>query len=162
MKPFDLGAALWGEPVVTRDGRRVLQVVHLSQAHESCRVVAVVESEESIFPYQEDGRYLTSDNTSRTDLLMPPRTFTLGGIEVPLPEREAPPVGTRYYVPDVTCGRLNTTSHEWASYSEDWHEDWHRLRSGLVHLVNGSAAAHAEAMVRENIQRVAGDRKWEG
>lgn len=41
MKPFDLQKALAGDPVVTRDGRKVTEVVHMKTARENESIVFV-------------------------------------------------------------------------------------------------------------------------
>lgn len=75
MKPFDLSAALRGEPVVTRDGRKVLQVLHVDKISATySRVVAVIEN--NIYAYSEEGKYINASE-SIYDLFMAPGTKKL-------------------------------------------------------------------------------------
>lgn len=43
MKPFNLKDALDGKPVVTRNGLKVIRIIHLPEAEESTQVLAVLE-----------------------------------------------------------------------------------------------------------------------
>lgn len=54
-RPFDLEAAMRGEPIVTRDGRQARFIAHVPEAAQSGRVVAMIEGCELPFLYYEDG-----------------------------------------------------------------------------------------------------------
>jgi hypothetical protein len=45
MKPFNLERALAGEPVVTRDGKKVVEIIHLSSMRNERNVLAVFEND---------------------------------------------------------------------------------------------------------------------
>lgn len=69
MKPFNLERALAGDPVVTRDGRKVLQVVHFPQMRLEKRVMALIEGNGIPGGYNENGR-LFKEDTSDADMFM--------------------------------------------------------------------------------------------
>lgn len=73
MKPFDLEAALRGDPVVTRDGRPVTQVTEFEGLGEFC-VAAVMNGSLAIF--KRDGHYCFRGD-SLYDLFMAPKKVTL-------------------------------------------------------------------------------------
>lgn len=130
MKPFNLEAALKGDPVVTVGGEKVLRIAYLPEADENYRLVAVIEGNSGVWLYSE------------ANLRMAERTFMLGGIEVPLPETEAPEVGTRYYLPNLRVCRGYDTS-TWGNLPE---EHW-RLKESMVHLTPEAASTHAKALI---------------
>ena len=74
MKPFDLQKALAGEPVVTRDGRKVQRVAHLPEIKYPWSVVAVIEGE--MYTYNETGRCY-ADTIASADLFMAPTKRTV-------------------------------------------------------------------------------------
>lgn len=55
MKPFDLQAALRGEPVIDNDGNKYIQIVHLDKAHISRFRVKAVKEDGTIFGFNEKG-----------------------------------------------------------------------------------------------------------
>ena len=71
-----------------------------------------------------------------------PRTITIAGIEVPEPMREAPPVGTRYFVTNPG-GYVFATANDW----EDDAADHHLLSRGLCHRTMEAAGQHARALI---------------
>lgn len=149
MEPFNLQAALRGEPVAIRDGRKVLQIAHFPGAREDQRVAVLVEGENTLWKYPEHG-ILLKYHAEPVDLMMAPRTFELGGIEVPLPESEAPEEGTRYFTPVPRLPSDNISTRAWRNTAEDLH----LLRHGMVHLRSGHAAIHATAMTEANRRAV--------
>ena len=66
-KPFNLEAALAGEPVETRDGRKVTEIYHLKTCRERFTVVAVVDGDK--YTYDTDGVWLYTD-TDKHNLVM--------------------------------------------------------------------------------------------
>lgn len=75
MKPFDLARALAGDPVTTRDGRKVLEVHYMKHAdHEGreCLAVVIEGDKRNILSYFKDGKYIRGTGLSRGDLFMAP------------------------------------------------------------------------------------------
>ena len=67
--------------------------------------------------------------------------LNINGHVVRAPEREPLPNGTTYYVPDLCDG--GAEDYEWDNDEVD-----HRLlRSGLIHLTEEAATAHAQALI---------------
>lgn len=67
--------------------------------------------------------------------------LSINGHVVRAPERKPLPNGTTYYVPDLYDG--GTEDYEWDNDEVD-----HRfLRSGLIHLTEEAATAHAKALI---------------
>ena len=70
MKPFDLEKALAGDPVVTRDGRKVTEIVRMKTAREEDSVIFVVG--ELCYSTQPNGR-IDDTYDSYSDLFMAPK-----------------------------------------------------------------------------------------
>ena len=68
MKPFNLKEALEGKPVVTRNGRKVLQLFHFDKADVDFKLCAHIEGNKQIFTFNENGSW-TEYETSN-DLFM--------------------------------------------------------------------------------------------
>ncbi len=75
-KPFNLERALAGDPVVTRDGRKVLWIAHCSPAKREYQVQALVEGIAYPLSLNADGRYNCYDEY-RHDLFMAPKKRTV-------------------------------------------------------------------------------------
>jgi hypothetical protein len=78
LKPFNLQAALNGAPVVTRDGRKVLEIHHFTECFGTDHPVrAVVEGIEGIDSFTVCGRYVDRMHDRDYDLFMAPvkKTF---------------------------------------------------------------------------------------
>lgn len=71
-EPFDLARAMAGEPIVTRDGRKAVFVVHDKGANPQYRVLARIGNGSGAIGFCEDGR-LSHAETNTTDLLMAPK-----------------------------------------------------------------------------------------
>ena len=75
LKPFDLEKALAGAPVVTRDGRKVLEIfafkrlIALLGVSEQ-PVMALVEGDDSPVRFTVNGNYFSSSASSDYDLFM--------------------------------------------------------------------------------------------
>ena len=68
-------------------------------------------------------------------------TININGYEVPMPEREAPRWGTEYFFPSF--------QQDGGVYSYTWVGDvydYRLLSAGMVHLTEGAAKKHAEAL----------------
>lgn len=70
MKPFDLVKALAGDPVITRDGRKVTEVVRMKTAREKESVIFVAG--ELCYATQSNGR-IDDTYDSYSDLFMTPK-----------------------------------------------------------------------------------------
>lgn len=77
LKPFDLEAALRGEPVVTRDGREVTQVTKFVARGEIYPIYAVVDGD--VYSYTILGEYDEERPSSRNDLFMATKTVKKDG-----------------------------------------------------------------------------------
>ncbi|KVQ85528.1 hypothetical protein WK07_04320 [Burkholderia multivorans] len=74
MKPFDLEAAKRGEPLVTRDGRKV-QEFHYFATRDDWRVCAVIHGD--MICCGDDGRFSLYGRDDPSDLFMAPRKRTV-------------------------------------------------------------------------------------
>ena len=69
MKPFNLEEALAGKPVVTRDGKKVYDIFHLSSMRNERNVLAIFEYDCML--YRHDGTCIfNSKEPHSSDLLM--------------------------------------------------------------------------------------------
>jgi len=73
MEPFNLERALAGEPVVTRDGRKVTQI-HVFDVSEKYKVYGVV-SDKYITCWDINGNYTHGLEESNHDLFMKPKVI---------------------------------------------------------------------------------------
>ena len=71
MKPFDLKRALAGDPVVTRDGRKIEFVAHDPKAGAGFRILARREGESCASSFYTDGKH-TDGIELPYDLFMAP------------------------------------------------------------------------------------------
>lgn len=72
MKPFNLEKALAGDPVVTRDGRVVTEIVHLKTNIRP--IIAVIDGRAR--GYLIDGTTRSANDWSQRDLFMAPKKTT--------------------------------------------------------------------------------------
>lgn len=77
LKPFDLEAALRGEPVVTRDGREVTQVTNFDAPNDPNPVVAVIDGNTQSFTLT--GAYFGQGKENEYDLFMVTKTVKKEG-----------------------------------------------------------------------------------
>lgn len=79
MKPFNLQEALEGKPIVTRDGRKVLDFHYFKDINsdENYCICAVIENEASIYTFAIDGRFMFIRGQNPQDLFMyeEPKTY---------------------------------------------------------------------------------------
>ena len=68
MKPFDLEKALAGEPVVTKNGRKVTQLHYFPNLGSDFKVIAHLEHSFNFDTFKINGMY--SDRYSEIDLMM--------------------------------------------------------------------------------------------
>lgn len=142
MKPFDLEAAKRGEPIVTRDGRKVKFVAYVPEADDR-EVVCLVDGELILF--EKCGSFLDKKIQDRMDLLMaPPPMRSINGHEHPEPVREPLENGQRYWIPLAEEDDLTyVDGYEWSGCQVDM--TW--LKRGLLHLTREAAEAHARAII---------------
>lgn len=75
-KPFDLERALAGDPVVTREGRPVTQLVKFKDAN--CDIYAVYGVvDDSVESWCVDGRYCANSDECEYDIFMAPKKRTV-------------------------------------------------------------------------------------
>jgi len=69
MKPFNLQDALAGKPVITRDGKKVFEIVHLSSMKNERNILAIFENDCML--YRHDGTcMLNLGDSHSSDLFM--------------------------------------------------------------------------------------------
>lgn len=69
MKPFNLEEALAGKPVVTRDGRKLLEIVALKNKNVIFSVFGLIEGNGNSSTFTREGRYFLESKTNG-DLFM--------------------------------------------------------------------------------------------
>lgn len=142
IKPFDLQAALNGEPAMLRDGSKAFIRWHETELNveEQYKLVGYTSTGEML-AWREDGRFAGRAVETYKDIIgMYPRTCTINGFEVPAPEEVAPK--GKYYIANTLLYRLFVSS-EWRNTSCDQL----RLERGLVFLSKEDAVATAKAML---------------
>jgi hypothetical protein len=76
MKPFDLEKALAGEPVVTRDGKKVIDLYHFKLSTGEFPLVVNIEGKKALSTYTTRGKLTNAATDHEYDLLMaPPETW---------------------------------------------------------------------------------------
>lgn len=73
--PFNLDRAMAGDTVITRDGRKVLQIAHFPLVNKDERIVAQIEGDFVHFGFSENGSFIIGE-ISINDLFMAPKTKT--------------------------------------------------------------------------------------
>lgn len=73
LKPFNLIAALAGDPVITRDGNEVLRVINIPEVTESKQVLCIIKNstDNALIYYYKNGRLFECLQSS-FDLFMKP------------------------------------------------------------------------------------------
>ena len=137
MKPFDLEAAMSGEPIVTRDGRKAKFVVHVPEAKNDQQVVLLVEG--GLWYCGLDGHGFNDSL-----FMAPPPMRSINGHEYQEPVREPLEAGQRYWIAHILEDVLVPTE------GLRWHGgrvDILWLKRGLIHLTREAAEAHARAII---------------
>jgi hypothetical protein len=70
MKPFNLDKALAGEPVVTRDGRKVLDLYHFKDVKTKFSLVVFISGNSSVDHYTIHGTWTEDFENQELDLFM--------------------------------------------------------------------------------------------
>lgn len=146
LKPFDLRAALSGEPVMLRNGSKAYVRHHETElpVDEDTRLSGFI-SDGSPIDWCESGRHAASIAKEPTDfdiVGMWPETRILNGFEVPSPETEELNYGTEYYLASILAEHFYR-DEVWGGYYND--KLW--LKYGLVFLNREAAIANAKAML---------------
>lgn len=150
LKPYDLTQAKVGDKVdpPLHDPVRKGDVLYSPRGAVIKRVVSHVEPYES---YDKEDNPVTTlrvygdddlwDKPEKLTWTKPKPHIVINGFNVPEPVREPLSEGTMYYVPHLFSGKADFYS--WAGDDVDHHF----LRSGLVHLTEEAATAHAQALI---------------
>ena len=140
MKPFDLEAAMRGEPLVTRDGRDAKFVAYVPEAGVSQRLVVLIEAD--IVAFYKTGAFLDISESGIDLFMAPPPMRSINGYEYPEPVREPLEQEQEYWEVDLTCVGL-ALHYRWANTSMDRA----MLKRGVIHLTKKAAEAHARALI---------------
>lgn len=139
LKPFNLEAALAGEPVVTRDGQEVSQVT-LFDCSGEFPLIAVVN--DGVYSFTKQGRHYNCGQPSSLDLFMKQKTHIVNGFEVPEPAKTPPKGFENYFVPSIQDDCFYFV-YIWTGDPTDKK----CLERGLVFLNKEDAIANAKAML---------------
>ena len=146
LEPFDLQAALNGEPVMLRDGYKAFVRHHETElpVGDGCRLLGYTDGDINI-SWCVNGSYLleSEDSEDSADIIgMWPKTRIINGFEVPAPETTKPGCGTTYFTSSLT-DRTMARRQEWDNTGLDIRV----LKRGLVFLNKEDAIANAKAML---------------
>lgn len=154
LKPFDLQAALRGEPVMLRDGSKAF-VRHYEaeqKVDDGFRLWGVVVYEWStctVITWSTQGRFDGGLDDGGLDIIgmwtEPRITRIINGFEVPAPETVAPEAGSNHYVPNVEFDCFYNI-HIW----RDNKIDNRLMECGLIFLTPEDAITNAKAMLGIN------------
>lgn len=140
MKPFNLEAAMRGEPIVTRDGRKAKFIAHVPDAREDQQVVFSVGG--GLYVRNIKGIREVRSEVALDLFMAPPPMRSINGHEYPEPVREPLEEGQEYFLPEVFHDEIVSRS-KWGSDHMD--DRW--LKRGLIHLTREAAEAHARAII---------------
>jgi len=147
LKPFDLQAALNGEPVMLRNGDKAY-IRHYETELPVLRSwevwgIRIYKGSVDLMNWAHDGRYYLDGEDGLLDIIgMWPKTRIINGFEVPVPEERAPALRSWYLTVDFS-------EREMILYSL-WNNgliDAAMLKRGLVFLTKEDAIANAKAML---------------
>lgn len=148
LKPFDLQAALNGEPVMLRDGKKGFVRHHETEllADYSTAIVGFRLRDDGsalLSSWNVDGRFF-GDKFAHLDIIgMWPKTHMVNGFEVPAPETKALNDHVAYYIPSVFSEEY-CVGITWGDYELS---DKRALSRDLVFLNKEDAIANAKAML---------------
>lgn len=149
LKPFDLQAALRGEPVMLRDGSKAFVRHHETEAvvlegWQLWGVVICKGNSSSMVTWTKSGGYNMDGDESGLDIIgMYPKTRIINGFEVPAPETEELKEGNSYFYPDIFSEEFYGKD----SWGRNNYSDNLSLKRGLVFLTKEGAIANAKAML---------------
>ncbi len=112
-----------------------------------CVLGAGAENQDQLI-LTENGSYRTSELSWQPPK---PKTFTLAGIEVPMPESEAPQLGALCW----TANTFGVCEFQWSGAPTDFQ----RLAEGVVHLTAAHAETHSRALLKANQEAISAKQK---
>lgn len=148
LKPFDLEAALKGEPVMMRNGKKAFVRHHEAEQPVGTSwslwgVVSDYDGTVALTTWSKDGAYAIDGGIDGFDIIgMYPKTRIINGFEVPAPEVITRKADSDYWTVDFTSKEMCVKYH-WC-YSQ---ADLALLSRGLVFLNDEDAIANAKAML---------------
>lgn len=153
MKPFNLEAALSGEPVCLRDGTKAYIVADVRGYFKDCESypLVVLPEQGPVFKCTADGHFFyqweqMTYSLHENDVIgmweEPPETIKIGDFEFPKPESEPLEVGEQYFMPSPQRNNLLSIV-TWEGDDSD--KCW--LKSGLVHRTKEAAVQHAKVLI---------------
>lgn len=151
LKPFDLQAALKGEPVMLRNGNKAFVRHHETEIMvgdhwQIWGVRMIKDGSIELVAWAKDGCYGMDGDVSGLDIVgMYPKTHIINGFEVPAPVVEEPNEGDMYFTANI----LEAEFYEEERWSVGSY-DLRLLERGLVFLNKEDAIANAKAMLGIN------------
>lgn len=151
LKPFDLEAALKGEPVMLRDGTKAFIRHHETEfpVGDDFRlfgILCVGLNTYTTTSWTTQGKWRYESEGHEFDIVgMWPKTRIINGFEVPAPEHDAPNVEDEFYIPFLS---MEDYCDEFTWVGDKW--DSRILKRGLVFLNEEDAIANAKAMLGIN------------
>lgn len=145
LKPFDLKAALNGEPVMLRDGSKAYVRHQETETFiiGNFNLAGIKEGHQTYLTWTPEGNYDTHRN--EYDIMsMYPKTRIINGFEVPAPEEVEPAKGSAYYIP-ILHNINYYSANQWIGGAMEEIEQ--RLHRDLVFLSKEDAIATAKAML---------------
>jgi hypothetical protein len=107
--PFDLQRALAGDKVITRVGRKIIDIAYFKYSRECSRIYAQLEDHTAPYPHFEDGKWCNTQESDR-DLFMAPKTKTYWA-NVYENIYGAPGLGLVYATEEIAKSNQSSESH---------------------------------------------------
>lgn len=142
MKPFDLQAAMRGEPIVTRDGRKAKFVAYVPEAEEPSRLVVLDERTGCVSLIYETGKFSTYADSMEDLFMAPPPMRSINGHEFPEPVREPLKEGQGYWLV-VPTDQGGASYGTWSGRECEFR--W--LDRGLIQLTEKGAQQQLKALI---------------
>ena len=118
LKPFNLEKALAGDPVVTRDGQQVTEIIILNTLNSNQNVFAVIDRK--FYQFTKNGRYSRYENMDYClDLFMAPKIVKKSGWLNIYPEDK---VGYYMHQTKMTAD-CNAEENRLACVKVEWEEE---------------------------------------
>jgi hypothetical protein len=149
LKHFNLEAALNGEPVMLRDGRKAFVRHHETEVMvgDCWQIWGTTIESPSLIAWSKGGGYYLDGDISGLDIIgmwtEPRITRIINGFEVPAPETEEPKRGDWYY---RVC-LIDSDFYDSDRWNGDDVHDVRPLKRGLIFLKKEDAIANAKAML---------------
>lgn len=142
MKPFDLEAAMRGEPIVARDGRKAKFIAHVPEAKEGFQVLAFTEGDYCCYSYAEDGKHIALVQSTCDLFMYEQPMLSINGHNFPEPAREPLKHNQKYWAVE-----LQADEEMYPYYWEGDKFDHLWLKRGLIQLTREGAEAQYKAMI---------------